>query len=73
MTYCLAIFKSRAQAIDCRDALARAGIGCELVSTPSYVGIGCGLSVKVPTTAYLRARNIITRRAYTQFYGYMNI
>ena len=73
MTYCIAVFRSRSQAIDCKGQLARAGIKAEIVATPSSLHIGCGLSVKFPTAAYGRVRAIIARGGYTVFYGYMNI
>ena len=73
MTYCIAVFKSRSQAIDCKGALCAAGIAAQLISTPSSLNIGCGLSVKFPTAAYMRAKSIISRAGYTAFYGYMNL
>ena len=37
MTYCIAVFRSRSQAIDCKNALARAGIWAEITATPAAV------------------------------------
>ena len=73
MTYCIAVFRSRSQAIDCKGALARAGIKAELVSTPASLNIGCGLSVKFTLSAYSRVRGIIARAGYSSFYGYLNL
>ncbi len=73
MTYCMAVFKSRYQAIECKGALLKAGIEAELVSTPAALRIGCGLSVKFPAGAHARVRAMIARAGYTAFYGYMNI
>ena len=73
MTYCIAVFKSRYQAIDCKGALLKAGIKAELTSTPAVLHVGCGLSVKFPVSAYARVRTIIAGAGYSAFYGYMNI
>lgn len=73
MTYCIAVFRSRSQAIDCKGALVRAGIKAEIISTPSSLQLGCGLSVRFAQSAYGRARSIIARAGYSAFYGYMNI
>lgn len=73
MTYCMAVFRSRSQAIDCNAQLIKAGIASQIVSTPSSLHIGCGLSVKFPLSAYGRAKKIIARAGYSAFYGYMNL
>ena len=73
MTYCIAVFKSRSEAISCKGTLTRAGIRAELISTPSSLHLGCGLSVKFPVSGYNKARAIIARCNYGAFYGYINI
>lgn len=73
MTYCIAVFRSRSQAIDCKEKLLKSGINAELISTPSSLSIGCGLSVKFAAAAYGRVKSLITRAGYSAFYGYMNL
>ena len=42
----LAAFRSRTQVLRFEDALHRAGLHAEIISTPREVAIGCGLSVR---------------------------
>lgn len=70
MTYILAIFRSRAQAVDCNIRLKSSGIAAELINTPKEANIGCGLSLKIPHAAAERAKNIIKRVNYSAFYGF---
>lgn len=73
MTYCIAVFKSRTEAMNCKCALVRSGISAELISTPSALCLGCGLSVKFPLSCAARAKAMIARHNYSSFYGTTNI
>lgn len=66
----IAIFRSRAQAIDCNTKLKSMGIAAELISTPKEANIGCGLSVKINKNSAERARYIIQKSNYSAFYGF---
>lgn len=70
MTYILAIFRSRAQAVDCSIRLKQFGVAAELINTPKEANIGCGLSLKIPHASIERARRIIRHVNYSAFYGY---
>ncbi len=70
MTYILAIFRSRSQAVDCNIRLKSMGIASELINTPKEANIGCGLSIKLPHAAAERAKTIIKRINYSAFYGF---
>ena len=70
MTYILAIFRSRSQAVDCNIRLKSFGIAAELINTPKEANIGCGLSIKIPHNQFERAKNIIQRANYSSFYGF---
>lgn len=70
MTYILAIFRSRAQAVDCNIRLKSLGIAAELINTPKEANIGCGLSLKLSHAAAERAKPIIRRANYSAFYGF---
>lgn len=72
MTYILAIFRSRAQAVDCNIRLKAMGIACELTNTPKEANIGCGLSVKLTPEAYRRAKAVI-KGGYSAFYGFYHL
>ena len=45
-TFCIAAFRSRQQVMRFDAALRRAGIPCDIISTPREVSLGCGLSVQ---------------------------
>lgn len=70
MTYVLAIFRSRAQAVDCNIKLKSMGIASELINTPKEANIGCGLSLKLTQAAAERAKIIVRRANYSAFYGF---
>ena len=73
MTYILAIFRSRSQAVDCNIRLKSFGVEAELINTPKEANIGCGLSVKIPYTALEKTKNIIKRSNYSAFYGFFAV
>ena len=70
MTYILAIFRSRSQAVDCNIRLKSFGVAAELINTPKEANIGCGLSIKIPHNSAERAKMIIRKANYSAFYGY---
>ena len=69
----LAVFRSRSQAMDCNTRLRRGGIPSNLINTPKEANVGCGLSVKFPQSAEMRARYIINSGKYSAFYGFMTV
>jgi len=70
MTDVLAVFRSRAQAVDCNSRLRMNGIPTNLINTPKEANVGCGLSVKIPQNMLMRARVIISGGHYSAFYGF---
>lgn len=73
MTEVLAVFRSRAQAVDCNSRLHANGINAVLVNTPKEANIGCGLSVKIPQNMLKRGAAIIRNAAYSAFYGFYTV
>lgn len=73
MTEQIAVFRSRAQAIDCNLKLRSMGVQSTLINTPREANIGCGLSVKIPPASVERAKLIIKNSKYTAFYGFFKI
>ena len=69
----IAVFRSRAQAIDCNSRLRRFGVPSSIINTPKEANIGCGLSVRIPQNMLARAKTIIAGGRYSAFYGYLNI
>ena len=73
MTEQIAVFRSRAQAIDCNSRLRSLGVPSSLINTPREANIGCGLSVKIPQNMLERAKRIIANGRYSAFYGYFRV
>jgi len=73
MTEVLAVFRSRAQAMDCNSRLRKYGVPCNLINTPAEANIGCGLSVKFSLTVAPKAKQIISAARYSAFYGFFNM
>ena len=70
MTYILAIFRSRSQAVDCNIRLKSRGVASELINTPKEANIGCGLSLTIPHESAPKANMIIRKANYSAFYGF---
>ena len=73
MAEMLAVFRSRSQAIDCMTRMRAFNVSAQLINTPKEAGVGCGLSLKFPTAAAPRVKNLIARMNYSSFYGYMRV
>lgn len=73
MTEHIAVFRSRAQAIDCNNRLRSLGVPSSIINTPREANIGCGLSVKIPQNMVERAKRIILNGKYSAFYGYLRV
>ncbi len=67
----IAVFVSRAQALDCISNLRKEGVPAQTVPTPHEAGVGCGISVRLEENFLPRARRVIARRTYSAFKGYM--
>lgn len=67
----IAVFKSRAQALDCVSYLRREGIPSQTVSTPQAAGVGCGISVKFEESFLPRVKTLLRRKNYTAFAGFL--
>lgn len=67
----LAIFRSRAQALEYISALRAGGVPAQAVGTPREAGVGCGVSAKFDEAFLSRARLALTKRQYTSFSGFM--
>ncbi len=70
MNMILAVFRSRAQALDCVSLLKKNGVSAGAVSTPAEANVGCGISVRIGTFDLPRARQILSRGNYSAFVGY---
>lgn len=73
MTEVLAVFRSRAQAMDCNSRLRGARVAASLVNTPKEANIGCGLSIKFSSVNLPRVRTVIKSAGYSAFFGFYNV
>lgn len=67
----LAVFRSRAQALDFLSLLRQSGIRCSAVNTPKEAGYGCGISVKFDGKDLFQAKSVLARRPYSSFAGFL--
>lgn len=70
MTEILAVFRSRSQAMDCNARLRAYNVPATIINTPQEVGVGCGLSLKIPQGSIGAAQRIIAGGKYPAFYGF---
>ena len=59
MEYFIFVTPSRTDAIGINAKLKEKGVKSNVISTPKEAGLGCGLSVKVPTQDYFFAIRVI--------------
>ena len=67
----LAVFRSRAQTLDCVSRLRAEGVPAQAVSTPKEAGVGCGVSAKFEENFLPRVLALLSRRGYSSFSGIM--
>ena len=67
----LAVFRSRAQALDFLSYIKRSGVPAQAVATPKEAGVGCGVSVKFDERFLSRVKLLLTGRQYTSFSGFL--
>ncbi len=65
----IAVFRSRAQALDFLSRLHGLGAQARAIATPACAGVGCGLSVRFDASAADRARALVRGRGYSSFAG----
>ena len=67
----LAVFRSRAQALDFSAALKTAGVPAQAIATPREARVGCGISIKFDDRFVSRARAVLGGKGYSAFSGLM--
>ncbi len=67
----IAVFRSRAQALEYIAQLKAAGIPAQAVSTPKEAGVGCSISAKFEEGFLGRASMILRKKPYSSFSGFM--
>ena len=66
----LAVFRSRAQALDYAGRLYKYGVAAQTVPAPKEANIGCGLCVKFDKSALPRAQAVLRLGKYSAFRGF---
>lgn len=69
----LAVFRSRAQALDYAGRLYKYGVAAQTVPAPKEANIGCGLCVKFDRAVLPRAQAIFRLGRYSAFKGFYTI
>ena len=67
----IAVFRSRAQALDFISFLKGAVVPAQAVSTPKEAGVGCGISAAFDERFLPRAAAVLNKRRYTAYRGIM--
>lgn len=69
----LAVFRSRAQALDYASRLKACGVPASAVSTPKEAHVGCGLSVRIGAFDLVRAKRALECGRYGAFAGFFRV
>ena len=69
----LAIFRSRAQALDCSARLKKYGVSAETMPTPKEAKLGCGLCVRFDARYFVRSKAVLKTGRYTTFKGFYRL
>ena len=67
----LAVFKSRSETLGFISLLRANGVPASAMATPKEAGVGCGLSARFEEVFFSRARNVLARKRYGSFAGFM--
>jgi len=71
--YALAAFRSRQSVLRFDDALQKAGIITQIVTTPHAVSMGCGLSVRFSCEKLNQAKEIFRRKPVENLIGFFAV
>ncbi len=73
MDYIIVAFRSREHTLKFYNYLKQRGVPCAIVNTPKQAGVGCGLSVKIPTSAFAMVKNMLYGNRPSSFAGYFAV
>ncbi|MBE7086707.1 MAG: DUF3343 domain-containing protein [Clostridiales bacterium] len=73
MEYVIVSFRSREHSVKFSKFLSAHGILNSIVNTPKEAGIGCGLSVKVPSPALYTVKKALAVLKYGSFAGVFKV
>ena len=69
----LAVFRSRAQSLDCLERMQKYGVPATTISAPKEAKIGCGLCVRFEAKYFIRADAVLRAGKYSAFKGYYKL
>lgn len=70
MDYCLAVFRSRSQALTFKSILESYQVPSTLIPTPRQISVSCGLCVKFHGRFLAQAKEVLNRRKFDTFVGF---
>lgn len=73
MDYLFVSFRSREHSVKFSKFLNSHGIQNTIINTPKEAGVGCGLSVRVPTKAFATIKKAVRVLGYNSFAGYFMV
>ena len=73
MSYLIAVFKSRRDAMEFGSVMSRYGVRVAAVNIPRTISVSCGLSVKFPKSALSIAERVLSGSEYFSFKGFYAI
>lgn len=59
MEYVIIVFRSRTQVLNFKKVLESTGVFSEIISTPRRLAIGCGLSLKIKSIDFYKAKDVL--------------
>lgn len=66
----LAVFRSRSEALKIYNSMKHNRIACITVNTPSYLGLGCGISIVFNNSVINTVKEIIKSNKAVSFIGF---
>ncbi len=73
MDYIAVAFRSREQTLKFASYLNKNGLTVSIVNTPKEAGVGCGLSVKIPSTALPIVKRVLSSVNVPTFAGCFSV
>ena len=73
MIFCIAVFRSRTNTMEFIDLMARAGVTCRPVNTPTAMRVGCGVSARFSCAYKGVAEKIIKNSSLNSFVGFYRV
>lgn len=70
MEYIAITFRSRSHTMRAYETLKRFSVASSIINTPKEAGVGCGLSVRIPTERFSFCKKVVFRLNLNSFAGF---